>query len=596
LADALFISSSDSPQHDRIKRLLAFYGVNCVSVDGNNLSEIVAQLNSLSVSGQRLCVLASGEALGDLMVREPNPAASLEAFARIGMSLFAFGFEQGRPSEVFLKAISGELVKSGSLGENRDLVYEVLSNYPEITAELSGHAFKAARRDGEGCFAGEFDRHHIETLIKVNQEPFLCSVKVNRAKFFLSAGCEIVDLDEPADDGFSFAEYFSRLIPLLVFLKNTLGDEMWHSPNHSVANLIIDDPLLRPRYGFVDFESLVRKADEIDFTTTLAFIPWNHRRTNRGTVDLFRQRPDRLSICIHGCDHISAEFAMTDPGNLNSMIQTSLSRIKDLEKATGLPVEKSMVFPQGHFSSVAMLALKCNNFIAAVNTEMLPMPGAGDEKPTVADFLDVATTRYNGFALFRRRYPEAVAEFPLQLFVGKPLLIVEHHAFFKDGFDRVSAMVESIKKITPEVRWSNLSEILLRSYKLRKVSADETHCQLFASSQVLENRESTEQEFVVMKHEPKAELVKQILVDGKRVEYARTEDGVQFTIRVPAGGSVGVQFEYHNPLPCPPRKLSAKQRTKIGVRRYLSEFRDNVIARNESLLSAATTIKNILSS
>jgi len=597
LADAFLISSTvPSHQQARITRLLAFYGVNCVALSGNRLSEIAAQLSDFSRNGDRVCVIAPGNTLGELMTNEPDPRAAVEEFSRIPMSLFAFGFESGKPSEHFIRAISGDSLVCESVPSSRDVTFEVSSKCPEITAELSGHSFRTASRDGDSCFAKKSDSKSAETLIAANGKPFLCAFDRNQAKVFLSAGLEIVDLDEPADDRFSFAEHFSRLIPILVFLKTTMGDQIWHSPNHSVANLIIDDPLLRPRYGFVDFESLVQKSDEIDFTTTLAFIPWNHRRTNRSTVDLFRRRSDRLSICMHGCDHIAAEFGATDLGKLNSIIRTSLSRTEDLENTTGLSVSRSMVFPQGHFSPAAMLALKCNNFIAAVNTEMLPMVGTGEETLTLADFLDLATTRYHGFALFRRRYPEDAAEFPLHLFVGKPLFIVEHHAFFKNGFDRLTAMVESVKTIKPEVRWTDASEILLHSHKLRRAGENQMHCRMYASSQVLENQNPTEQQFIVSKHEPKPELLKEILVNDVPVEFVRTDDGVKFALHMQPSSKVSVVFEYHNPLPCPPRKLSAKQKTKIGMRRYLSEFRDNVIARNQALLSAATTIKNLLSS
>jgi hypothetical protein len=51
--------------------------------------------------------------------------------------------------------------------------------------------------------------------------------------------------------------------------------------------------------------------------------------------------------------------------------------------------------------------------------------------PLGPDLLDVAVTRYGGFPLFGRRYPRSLLPFALDLFMGKPALIAEHHEYFR---------------------------------------------------------------------------------------------------------------------------------------------------------------------
>lgn len=576
----------------KLARALAFYGLECVAVRGRTLGEVGEELTRLADSEAAVCALACGDSLGELLCREADPASIWGRFAPGLSHLFVFGFQRADRSESALSAICNERLKAGDLGGGEQTEFKVSVDHPDVTLELTGHSFRAPKHASDRVFAAPLAG--IGSLLTADGHPFFCSFRHNGCEVFLSASTEVIDVDAPAGDNFSFAEQFSRLMPLLIFLKRAFGDQMWQWPNHSMANLIIDDPLIRPTYGFVNFEALVRKADELNFTATLAFIPWNHRRSESSTIELFRKRSDRLSVCVHGCDHISAEFGITDLGRLNSTIQTALSRMSDHQQRTGLPFLKGMVFPQGHFSSASMLALKSNSFIAAINTEAAPMAGSGEEQLTVADFLDVAVTRYHGFALFRRRYPKDSEEFPFQLFAGKPLFLVEHHGFFKNGFDQLSEMVKKINAINPRVRWTNASEILTKSYKLRRMASDTVECRVFSSSQVIENRADNEQTFIVSKYEPQLDLLKQVTVNGAVTEFESRGETVQIAVPLKSTGTAQVSYEYANVLPSPQRKFSAKQRMRIGARRYLSEFRDNVIARNERLLAAATLIKDRL--
>ena len=62
--------------------------------------------------------------------------------------------------------------------------------------------------------------------------------------------------------------------------------------------IIIDDPFLKASYGFLDFCKLLDLMDKHNFHTTIAFIPWNYRRTNKKTAKLFLDRPDRFSCAF----------------------------------------------------------------------------------------------------------------------------------------------------------------------------------------------------------------------------------------------------------------------------------------------------------
>src|SRR5262249_54807663 len=138
------------------------------------------------------------------------------------------------------------------------------------------------------------------------------------------------------------------------------------------GSVIIDDPPLRPRYGFLDFVRLAQAMDEVGFSTDIAMIPWNTGRTTASMSALIRARQGRFGVCIHGCDHTRSEYGARDTERLAQLTAIAIARMDGERQHSGVDYERIMVFPQGVFSEAAMEVLKNFNFLAAVNTEVIP--------------------------------------------------------------------------------------------------------------------------------------------------------------------------------------------------------------------------------
>ena len=205
------------------------------------------------------------------------------------------------------------------------------------------------------------------------------------------------------------------------------------------ASIIIDDPLLRENYGFLNYQKLLDLMDKHNFFTTIAFIPFNFDRTDKGIASLFRERSDRFSLCVHGCDHIKGEFGRTDIDYLNKQVKLATARMIEHEKRTGIPFDRIMVFPQGKFSNEALEVLKKNNYWAAVNTEALPVDGR------------ISST----LPFFLRWKPEDVTDC-----VSDPILIVLHHDYFKNGYERLTDFVDKLNTQFKNIKWDSLGNIV----------------------------------------------------------------------------------------------------------------------------------------
>ena len=208
--------------------------------------------------------------------------------------------------------------------------------------------------------------------------------------------------------------------------------------------------------GFLNFDSLLRLANQHNFHTAIAFIPHNFRRNSTRITRMFQENAARLSICFHGNDHTAAEFASTDMALLDALVRVAEERMDLHRQTTGLPCDRVMVFPQGDFSVEAMKVLKFHNFYAAVNT--VPHLAGQPVRLPIGELAQPAVLRYGGFPLFVRTTIRQTQshEIAFNLFFGRPVLIGEHHDVFQRP-ELLGEIAARIKSVAPEIQWGNLA-------------------------------------------------------------------------------------------------------------------------------------------
>src|SRR5438132_1052937 len=163
--------------------------------------------------------------------------------------------------------------------------------------------------------------------------------------------------------------------------------------------MVIDDPLLQKRYGFIDFEALLRSAREHRYHVTLAFIPWNHWRSRSRDVQLFLDYSDCFSICAHGCDHTDNEFGSSDYDVLLRKNFVASERMNRLGRRTGLQSEALMVCPQEKYSLEAMGAFSnSRQFLGLICTACMPR-NLTTPQLSAADLLLPAQDSFFGFSV-----------------------------------------------------------------------------------------------------------------------------------------------------------------------------------------------------
>jgi hypothetical protein len=386
-----------------------------------------------------------------------------------------------------------------------------------------------------------------------------------------------------------YDENILQLLPLMMFLRYACGEHCWHPPGH-YASFIIDDPWLREPYGHLSYRGLLDQMQTADFQAAIAFIPWNYDRSEPEVVELFRDHPDRFSVCVHGNNHDHYEFYKYETGSgdpwlpksldtQEANIKQAIARLEEFKKMTGLPYDPVMVFPHGIAPAKTLGLLKKYNFLATVNADNVPF---GSDRPESLLFsLRPVTLAFENFpSLVRYNVTQkSLVDMAIDSFLGNPILLYEHHQYFADGMDAFNEAAVTINRFEPDTNWENLGYIARHLY-LQRIR-DDGNFDILAFCRCIELENPTEHaaSYFISKEESFSFPIKQVIENGKPCLATKEEGNLGFSITIPAGGSSLIEIEYKNNLYLESIDIS-KNDARVNRLRKLSDLRDIKLSRN----------------
>lgn len=387
----------------------------------------------------------------------------------------------------------------------------------------------------------------------------------------------LIDINaELTTHNFDVRDHFFSAVPIVSYIRWAFVHSSWNAPEAS-ACLVIDDPLLRTRYGFLRFRELLALMKQFRFSTSIAFIPWNWRRSNPNVVQLFKDNPDNYSLCIHGCDHTAGEFGTSNHQQLRAIASEAMRRMSLHEQRTGLRHDRVMVFPQGIFSEQAILALKHANFSAVVNTEVHSNLSRG-RKVRISDAWDVAVMSYGDFPIYTRRYPaQGIENFAFDLLLGKPCLVVIHHDFFSNGYARLAQFIEQLNALKVPLTWRRLGEVVSRGYRQRELSPDCIEIEMYGSELLIENHSGRVMSYFVRRCEREPKRIESLYAGSRRLPWNAAGDHIEFKVDLASGESALLRLLFKAAENVAHERQNFAHSAKTLLRRYLSEARDNYL-------------------
>lgn len=255
-------------------------------------------------------------------------------------------------------------------------------------------------------------------------------------------------------------------VALIEFLRRLTAEVAWQPPELRAA-FVFDDPNLRwSSYGYIHYERLVAHADAHGYHVAMATIPLDATWAHTPTLRLFKARADRLSLVVHGNDHIKRELLMpSDEGAALALAAQALRRIERFERRYHVRVERIMMPPHGLCSEHTARGLTAVGFDALSAIHPLPWTAKRPASPRLVAWAPAEFV--GGCAVIpRNALHSTVADLALRAFLDHPMVVYGHHEDVADGLDPLAEAAERVNR-NGRVRWTSVGEIALTNFVTR---------------------------------------------------------------------------------------------------------------------------------
>ena len=437
----------------------------------------------------------------------------------------------------------------------------------------------------EACDFFDANGSSVTPLIAAGNKAAFLKLTCNSVPVFASSE-RLIDIDAGlTTPNFDVRDHLFSAVPAVSYIRWAFAHSAWRAREAS-ACLIIDDPLLKARYGFVRFRELLALMKQHRFSTSIAFIPWNWRRNDREVVKLFRDNPKSYSLCIHGCDHTAGEFGTSDRRRLRRSHRKRLGVCLCTNGERSWRTIALWSSRRGSSLRRQFPELKRAGFHAVVNTEVHSNP-PGEGELRIADFWDVAVMAYGDFPIYTRRYPaQGVENLAFDLLLGKPCLVVIHHDFCSDGCVRLVQFIDQLNALKVPLTWRPLGEVVRRSYRQKELSPDSVEIEMYGSELLIENGSDRAKSYFVSRREREPHTIESLHAESRSVSWDSAGDYIRCEVNLGPGESTLLTLRFKAAEHAVHSSQNPGYAAKTMLRRYLSEARDNYLAPAKARLLA----------
>jgi hypothetical protein len=573
--EAIVLDDLDlSVEGKKIAKILDFFGVPWRA---STMTELLALSDAGQESSSRWRFFCSSGTFLQLIKGLERDPGFMQFWEEQVDSAFVYAGDDSEILRKLMRRLTGDdgVVISKINPAVRDLT--VSNQLDDVCGVMSGVRATATDINGDANVVLNTSKGNAVSIISVDHGAAFLRIEYNGVAVFLSTSKKIIDIDsELTSQNFDVRHNFLSAVPIVLYIKWAFRDACWNA-SETNACLVIDDPVLKSRHGFVNFQELLSLMKRHKFSTNIAFIPWNWRRSSPEVVRLFKENPDNYSISVHGCDHTKAEFGSSDRWRLYWKTRQALDRMNRHESITGICHDRVMVFPQGIFSEAAMSALKHSGLIAAVNSDVI----SSDSQPravTISEVWDIAVMGYSDFPIFTRRYPwEGIANFAFDVMLGKPAIVLIHHDYCSDHCARLIDFIEGLNALKCPLTWSSLSEVVRRSYRQREVSPDVVELEMYGTELRIENRSGRRKRYLIRRRESEPSGIKEVRVGSEEMVWNFHNDRIDFEVELDPGENRIISIKFHDLDGNAQCEETASYKAKTMLRRYLCELRDNYV-------------------
>jgi hypothetical protein len=305
---------------------------------------------------------------------------------------------------------------------------------------------------------------------------------------------------------------------------------------------MFDDPNLhRPTYGHIDFAKLGRHAESNNYHASIATIPLDSWYVNSAAAALFREHEARMSLLIHGNDHVNNELAREIPNRTRErMVKQALKRVARLEHASGVEVCRVMAPPHGACSEKALSAMAIAGYEGATISR-----GSLYHHNRSARWIRTVGMRPCDIIAGLPVFPRFRVSWDCQnailvaALLRQPIIPVGHHQDAAEGLELFSALADFVNSLGA-VRWASPGQIA-RSHFSQRINANCLEIRMYTRRIEVAAPAGVDRLTVRRLWVGESAQKPLLFLVGGREVFAEQEGGA-FTISVEAGDQVSISL------------------------------------------------------
>lgn len=559
-ADALMIYDADHRHVSEwgFQKVVKFYGLKLAEVDLSSTALTDALLRD-DAQAYYPTVYIDAKTLETAL--DQQALALLKTAIRSGgINLFVSALQSGN-ARALRQLTDGEITGSAQRQDSSQ-DYIISSALPEITRELSGVVIQNDGAQQDFGLTLSAQPSHTQVIVAATDDQNEQYPLYARYQNGVGSVHVVSNLADPVlkhnrlewlyravRSGDTFKQpWFAQLVPMMMFVRATAGDEAWHR-NLDYVNLTLDDPSLRVER--FDYQGILKEAILHNFHLTIAMPPAAYVKSERPVIELFRSYPERLSLVQHGNNHDGYEFyqyavdqkdefpARTFVAQEADLVE-GRTRMEAHKHQTGIPYAPVMIFPYNIGPEQTLALLKRYNFQGTINSRDYPIDMERNE--TWDAYMYPAELAYNNLAVIGRTGPQKRA-YPFNLFIDQPVFMYVHKDFFSD-MQAFNTFADTINNAEGAVEWQSIDAIMKRLYLEKRNDDGSIDVMFFGNDVVVSNNDDTSRMYHLRRADDGTMPIHQVTISGVPSEYALADNQLSVNVMIHAGSARELTVRY----------------------------------------------------
>ena len=247
---AVLVCEEVQTQESRLLEVLKFFGVNWQRVGPDALRNPSADL----LANGEYSVFCSMSLLGAAI--DASTETGLPSLLGAARSVYLFGGGDSQAFGHLLRWLTGSSSAEFRCSTERSELLCSISGASDVCGPMRNLQVRATATPVSWTMQVTSPGREFTSLIAADAGSLFAKVTIQGVPLFLDPNPDFIDISGPVQNGFfDVRDHFCAAVPIVMYLQSEFGHGLGYL-NENGACLIVDDPVLRPQYGFVNFQQL----------------------------------------------------------------------------------------------------------------------------------------------------------------------------------------------------------------------------------------------------------------------------------------------------------------------------------------------------